>query len=307
MLADLALDPSYDYGPLGHGMKLWQRKLRDAQKFVIDRDLASVIDAMPRSDVGAAMPFCRLPFPVCWIEVAHMDRPRFAAKGVATDLFMPVRVGILCEQAGDDPRQFWATLCWSFSDADTRRQSEEQKIPNLAPLSVCIQACYLDTGTPGHWPASVRHEAYDAPFTLDPLWAPYWRSTLEKVTADGLVTIAKNAENDWQGEIWFWLGALALVNARNGVDSSLRPAEPRLNRARLKAGKPALVDYHQLTLRVAHRSGSEAREGGSGGHMRAHTVRGHFKVRKTGIFWWSHFMRGDVAEGFAGKRYKVKL
>jgi len=38
---------------------------------------------------------------------------------------------------------------------------------------------------------------------------------------------------------------------------------------------------------------------------RLHTVRGHFKIRKTGIFWWPHFMRGDPQKGAITKDYTV--
>lgn len=30
---------------------------------------------------------------------------------------------------------------------------------------------------------------------------------------------------------------------------------------------------------------------------RLHAVRGHFKVRKHGVYWWSDFMRGDPRRG----------
>jgi hypothetical protein len=30
---------------------------------------------------------------------------------------------------------------------------------------------------------------------------------------------------------------------------------------------------------------------------RAHLVRGHFKIRRTGVFWWSSFLRGDAGKG----------
>jgi hypothetical protein len=37
--------------------------------------------------------------------------------------------------------------------------------------------------------------------------------------------------------------------------------------------------------------------------LRAHFVMGHWKVRKTGVFWWSPFVRGKLRNGFAGKDY----
>ena len=39
---------------------------------------------------------------------------------------------------------------------------------------------------------------------------------------------------------------------------------------------------------------------------RAHFVRGQFKCRRTGIFWWTPFIRGDKALGFVSKGYEVR-
>lgn len=30
---------------------------------------------------------------------------------------------------------------------------------------------------------------------------------------------------------------------------------------------------------------------------RQHLVRGHFKIRRTGVYWWSPFLRGDGTRG----------
>ena len=85
-----------------------------------------------------------------------------------------------------------------------------------------------------------------------------------------------------------------------------RPAAPKLNKARAKAGKPALMDYHELTLRLSPGELREAHARGVRGPSHAHMVRGHFKVRATGVYWWRPFIRGDMAEGFTEKRYRVK-
>jgi hypothetical protein len=37
----------------------------------------------------------------------------------------------------------------------------------------------------------------------------------------------------------------------------------------------------------------------------AHLVRGHFKVRRTGLFWWSPHVRGK-GEAPVGQTYIVK-
>jgi hypothetical protein len=40
--------------------------------------------------------------------------------------------------------------------------------------------------------------------------------------------------------------------------------------------------------------------------LRAHFVRGHFKARKSGVFWWSPHARGDLSRGMVAKDYEVR-
>lgn len=90
------------------------------------------------------------------------------------------------------------------------------------------------------------------------------------------------------------LPALILLNCRNAVRRETVPAPDKLNRKRVQKGKPPIREF--VTVKV-HLSGSgsramakhgmsftKAREGG--------LVVGHFKVRKTGIFWWGFHVRG---------------
>src|SRR5262245_13639140 len=39
--------------------------------------------------------------------------------------------------------------------------------------------------------------------------------------------------------------------------------------------------------------------------MRAHLVRGHFKLRRTGVYWWSSFVRGR-GTGLIRQHYGVE-
>jgi hypothetical protein len=39
--------------------------------------------------------------------------------------------------------------------------------------------------------------------------------------------------------------------------------------------------------------------------LRLHFVSGHFKVRKSGVFWWNMHARGMGAKGFIDKDYEV--
>ena len=305
MLADQLLGPNLDLMEMSlNGAAAYQAKLRTAQKFALDRSIGEVAGDMSRPAVQAMIPFCRLPFPTCWIEIAQQDRPRFAEafthgpnhSGGRT--YQPLRVGILCEQQGDNPQRFWATLAWSYSAADQLQQGLEPLTPRFARQPCRSGAARADP------------EAGE-PFYLTMLAAPYMAETMQRIAdVDPAVAdqLAHNANHDWAGEPWFWLAVLALLNAKNGARSEFRPAAPALNRSRVKAGKPPLIDYHQLTLRTGPRDApGRAIEASAAGRaaMRAHAVRGHFKIRKTGAYWWSPFIRGDVSEGFANKRYKV--
>ena len=301
MLADQMLAPNTDMREMTFGgFDQYQAVLRKAQRFVVDRSIGEVAGDMSRPAVRDVLPFCRLPYPTCWIEIAQQDRPFFAeafTRGpnhAGSKTYQPARVGILCEQQGDNPQRFWATLAWSYSVADQLAQGITD------PVALCHQglSIFCDTHDP----------ELGEPFTVHTMVAPYMRATMDaiaRVDPDAIEQLARNANHDWAGEVWFWLAVLALLNAKNGASSTYTPAPEALNRSRAKAGKLPLMDYHQLTLRIGPHDHGRGRAGSSGDPMRAHTVRGHFKIRKTGIYWWRPFIRGDVAEGFAGKRYKV--
>lgn len=305
MLADELLKPNDHLREmaLGGGFDAFQAKLREAQKFVLDRSIGEVAGDMPRPALRDVLPFCRLPYPVCWIEIAQQDRPFFAdafeqgANYSGGRTFQPVRVGILCEQQGDNPQRFWASLCWTYSVADQLAQALDRPT-SVTPIGLSI---WCDA------PDATNRE----PFTVHRLVTPYFHDTMEviaKKAPDFFEMLARNGDHDWAGEPWFWLAALALLNAKNGASSTLKTADVALNKSRAKAGKLPLVDYHQLTLRIGPRDRSAARGTASErATMRAHTVRGHFKIRATGVYWWRPFIRGEIAEGFTGKTYKVKL
>ena len=76
-------------------------RLAKAPKFVLRRDFAMAADALSGSldDLNKALPFCRLPYPECWIEVAQGDRRSFAESPIALETDSPIkRVGFLLTQ-----------------------------------------------------------------------------------------------------------------------------------------------------------------------------------------------------------------
>ena len=115
-------------------------------------------------------------------------------------------------------------------------------------------------------------------------------------------------------DITIVLKALLCLNARN-VKEVIVPAPDALNKKRKKFGKTPFFEYRVLDIFL----GENLRKVASGNNKRAragveawmkcanklHAVRGHFKTRKTGIFWWSDFIRGSNAEGVIVKDYNL--
>jgi hypothetical protein len=111
---------------------------------------------------------------------------------------------------------------------------------------------------------------------------------------------------DWAGEAVYLLAVVGLLNARNAIE--LEPVDlSRINRARLKNDKRLLFE-HKL-LRIARRVHKRVYPDGKGhvdhAPMRAHMVRGHWKNRKSGIYFWHPFVRGDAKHGKIEKDYEL--
>lgn len=112
-------------------------------------------------------------------------------------------------------------------------------------------------------------------------------------------------ESDTAGEVPFLACLLAMINSRNATESS--PVDlTKINRARRKAKKHELVSYSTTTLAI---SKTQERIGAARGMsreaVRQHMVRGHFKIRRSGVFWWSPFLRGDASNPMQRREYDV--
>jgi hypothetical protein len=104
---------------------------------------------------------------------------------------------------------------------------------------------------------------------------------------------------DWGGAR-FLLAVLALLNSKNVVDLS---SGQRGRNA--KPGKKPLLSYTICKINMRRRLGTEGDHLSSSGACRAHFVRGHFKMRRSGVYWWSPFIRGDKSLGFVSKSYRA--
>lgn len=85
---------------------------------------------------------------------------------------------------------------------------------------------------------------------------------------------------------------IVMLNAKGAV-ATQKDDLSRLNRRRIAAKKPPLREFVVTRLNLSKgRAERGAAMGLSREASRRHLVRGHFKVRKSGIYWWSPFVRG---------------
>jgi hypothetical protein len=114
---------------------------------------------------------------------------------------------------------------------------------------------------------------------------------------------------DLAGEFSYTQAFLMMLNSRNQVVSQTKEDLSRLNKARAKNRKTPLKEFIITDLRL--NKSHETRAGVLGidrAAARRHMVRGHFKVRATGVYWFSAHLRGSGENSpVARRQYNVKL
>lgn len=302
-------------------------RLQRAHKFVLGPEFTAVADALSSDYTGLvkAFPHCRLPFAHTWIELAHLDRPQFAAAEMHVEAFQvrPKRVGFLLSATRPDLSAWKAHLLWSADRGCScaALAMTFDMVESLAPSSTLPtaedeaehRASYrlLSPHLKNHpgWSsatasvklAMMRHTAtaipdygiLPPPFEINPI-----------KLAEFYEMIGELARSDWAGEAGYILAVIGLLNARNVVETQA-VSHGLLNRARARRGRPPLFEYKILKIASRHHHRAYGANGRHGDYspMRGHFVRGHFKVRKSGIFFWHPFARGSFKRGKIDKVY----
>jgi hypothetical protein len=99
--------------------------------------------------------------------------------------------------------------------------------------------------------------------------------------------------SDWRGECEYVIAALALLNSKNVVEMGLTDFAQKNNR-RVKDGKPPLFDHYTIGIPGRYKM-RHVSDGASGRELRAHC--GHFKVRRTGVFFWAALTELELLVG----------
>ena len=109
--------------------------------------------------------------------------------------------------------------------------------------------------------------------------------------------------------LYFSDRVLTLLNCINVELEAHEPPEALAKNHQKKYRIP-MSSWYELRLktkRYAKAEESERDESGDRVKMREHLVRGHFKRRASGVFWWSSFVRGEHELGTIVKSYKLPV
>lgn len=303
--------------------------LRNAQKFVLGSEFAAVAESLSLDYSGLTRVFdrCRLPFAQTWIEVTANDRPGFMASGIQAPGYQvaPKRVGFLLTAARTDLSAWTAHLFWSnptgcsaaaiamgFDMTDTFGHaslppSSETNDETTARIRTAIVPNVA--AHPGWKSASesVRQMMVDHTNPCPPAYGwPLPLGLPVKKYDEFYSIVAQLARSDWAGEAAYLLATIGLLNARNAVELETVDYS-KLNRSRVKAGKPPLMTHKVLKIARRQQQRVYGDGEGRGDHapMRGHFVRGHFKARRSGIFFWNPHARGDFHRGRIEKDYEL--
>lgn len=105
-------------------------------------------------------------------------------------------------------------------------------------------------------------------------------------------------------QIWCIYPILFLLHCKNINKEKTNPSRA-LNTKRKKAGRTELLSFYTLKLRLPGKKQSGHIAKSKGGSNRLHFCRGHFKRRKTGLYYWQPHIRGRNKKGVVLKDYEV--
>jgi hypothetical protein len=286
------------------------KRLRTAQRFDLSPEVMRSAFTVAQSPIGGqlrALSLCKLPFRQAWFEWPG----GYAGVPSGRTDFAPVpkRMGALVET--DESLQRGSIVyAWRHDGGE-----------NICPLAVTFDwraagAEPLDDltsanrwhlrATDADWRDlaekfprvrnSAREDVVADNSRFGVVFNPIMQTFIDRAPPAGANLLLNAASKDIEGEPTLLRAAVMLLNSRNLAEYQPRPIAAKLNHARAKNGKPALLDYTHVRIRLSRALGERA---GMAADPRApsrlHLVRGHFKVRATGVYWWAPFARGTPA------------
>lgn len=323
-------NPLFQHLPegIGEGVVMMAHLVKNAPRFVLDR--AAVLMTQDLSVVNhrsfiTALNVCRLPFDTMWVEFAFKDRHDWLIAKSEAGLFKlaehemslpPNRLGFFMAMVNGNiiVHPAWSHEKWNIdicrkamviSLGDIPRGPRFQETRRkVAADTELRRECNLKTD------ADV--DAYvELSERVDYIIPSYMKRFWDRIEEQGPFSVSemnRMAEYDLGSEWRFVLALLTVINSRNliGYGSPSDPA--KMNKARDKKGKPPMLSHRDIYLNLSPAMKRRLYAGAGQGSRAtpiAHLVRGHWKVRKTGLFWWSPHARNADNENPEPKTYKV--
>ena len=297
--------------------------IKQAERFVLHKDavaaMFNVSQTKPTS-ISSALPWALAPYPLIWIEWSEGDIEAAETEATAAPIpegRRPRRTGVLIRTLGGPDRGVM-TLCWDFPGDEEVNVSWIQQLydwrdfegdvlelaalhglsfpfpvrrASPVPSSSVARQLHLSKA------AGKQLETIEERAALQEMWLKcYCVPSNYSFTAGGTggrVQVSKadydEAVTSWYGEIAFVVAVLLLMN----VKSYLQVEVPEISRRMARRKRPKRLPFSEIKLALpAYQQQRAAENGASKAEIRRHLVRGHFKIRKTGVYWWSHHARG---------------
>jgi hypothetical protein len=286
------------------------RRIRGAQRFDLSPEMMlsafTVTHSTPIGSQLRALSLCKFPFRSTWFEwpggFAGIESAR-------TDCQAPVpkRMGALVDT--DESLQrgsiTWAwihphmgiNICPLAITFDWRAEPE--------PLAdIARNATWHERASEADWKKlavdfprirnSTRQDVIADNMRFGIILNPGMQAFMDRasqVSAFGKLMNA--AVKDIEGEAPLLRASIMLLNSRNLAEHRPRAISPKLNKSRARTGKPPLLDYTHVAIKLSRALGARAGMAADARQpSRLHLVRGHFKIRASGVYWWSPFARG---------------
>jgi hypothetical protein len=322
------------------------KDMKDAQCFQIEPDLASACEEVcmskPSSMLGA-LHHLRVPYPKMWIEwqpndrsklVHHNDKPaplrmgclvstnKAGNKGIAIytwehkitpnseyDEITLDPFGIIFDWSGetDEPAMVQyaqsvgapiAREAWEKKYNEDKQAFRDKLVTNYKWANLAKNEVELD--------AYIELEKCSGIVPLDHCMELFESGLGKRVLRPG-AKMYEDFMEDLAGEFAYTEAFLLLLNTRNSVVSQKREDFVRLNKARAKNRKTPIKEFIITNLQLTKVQGNRAAAMGmSREAARLHLVRGHFKTKPSGVYWWSAHVRGGNEDSVVTrKHYKV--
>lgn len=316
------------------GLSVLGQEIAKAKRFDLSPGVvrtAMTISASRLSSQIRALPLCRFPFRKVWWEWPGSD-PQYephrkdTVDGVRQ---APQRMGVLIET--DETGQTGTmTFAWShrlhgvspcpISCAFDFREdfSEVQDVARTIARTLDSEEALRDTlffqrqgveYSKDEHQDDVLKDAFRFGYFPSPHFEAFWESLKD---AHGRIPGPGSPEwQQWGGDIEGEPGVvrslIMLLNSKNLTQQLYVEAPKPLNKQREKKGKVPILDHTVIGIKLSPALKRRVGAGDQNDRARLHAVRGHFKIRKSGIYFWSDHHRGDITKGVVSGSYRVDL